>query len=126
MLVGRRDLRSNNTWMHNVKVLVKGRPRCTLHLHPDDARVLGLEDGDPCVVSSRVGRLEVPVELTDATSQGVVSLPHGWGHNQPGTRLAVANEHAGVNSNLLTDENDLDAVSGTAVLSGIPVEVAPA
>ena len=126
VLVGRRDLRSNNTWMHNVKVLVKGRPRCTLHLHPDDARVLGLEDGDPCVVSSRVGRLEVPVELTDATSQGVVSLPHGWGHNQPGTRLAVANEHAGVNSNLLTDENDLDAVSGTAVLSGIPVEVAPA
>ncbi|MEZ5381896.1 MAG: molybdopterin-dependent oxidoreductase [Microthrixaceae bacterium] len=126
VLVGRRDLRSNNSWMHNTKVLVKGRNRCTLQIHPDDAAPLRLGDGDRCVVSSRVGSLEVPVELTEATSPGVVSLPHGWGHNQPGTRLSVANEHAGVNSNVLTDEHDLEPITGTAVLSGIPVEVAPA
>lgn len=126
VLVGRRDLRSNNSWMHNVGVLVKGKARCTLHVHPTDAQELGLADGDPCVVSSRVGHLEVPVELTEDTSRGVVSLPHGWGHNQPGTRMSIANEHAGVNSNILTDEADVEGITGTAVLSGIPVEVTPA
>ncbi len=126
VLVGRRDLRSNNSWMHNVEVLVKGKERCTLHIHPDDAAPLRLTNGELCVVSSRVGQLEVPVELTVDIAPGVVSLPHGWGHNQPGTRLAVANERAGVNSNLLTDEDDVEAITGTAVLSGIPVEVARA
>lgn len=125
-LVGRRDLRSNNSWMHNVEVLVKGRPRCTLHVHPDDAARLGLADGAPATVRSRVGEVVAPVEVTDAIRPGVVSLPHGWGHDRPGVRLGVAARHAGVNSNVLTDEAVVDAVSGNAVLNGIPVEVAPA
>jgi anaerobic selenocysteine-containing dehydrogenase len=124
VLVGRRDLRSNNSWMHNVRVLVKGKPRCTLHVHPDDAARLGLEDGRPAQVTSRTGKLEVPVEVTDAIRPGVVSLPHGWGHDLPGVRLSVASEYAGVNTNLLTDDELIDPVSGTAALNGVPVEVA--
>lgn len=125
LLVGRRDVRSNNSWMHNVEVLVKGRPRCTLHVHPDDATRLGLTDGGPARVTSRVGRVEAPVQVTDAVRPGVVSLPHGWGHDLEGIRLGVAERYAGVNSNVLTDEDAVDAVSGNAVLNGIPVEVAP-
>jgi anaerobic selenocysteine-containing dehydrogenase len=123
VLIGRRHLRSNNSWMHNVQVLVKGKPRCTLHLHPDDAAELGLADGDPALVRSRVGELVVPVEVTDAIRPGVVSIPHGWGHDRPGTRMGVAREHAGVNSNLLADPELFDRPSGNAVLNGIPVEV---
>jgi anaerobic selenocysteine-containing dehydrogenase len=125
-LVGRRDVRSNNSWMHNVEVLVKGKARCTLHVHPDDADRLGLADGIDATVTSRVGSLTAPVEVTDAIRPGVVSLPHGWGHGGPGVQLEVAGRHAGVNSNVLTDETVVDAVSGNAVLNGIPVEVAPA
>lgn len=125
-LVGRRDVRSNNSWMHNVEVLVKGKPRCTLHVHPDDATRLGLVDGADATVRSRVGSLVAPVEVTDAIRQGVVSLPHGWGHDRRGAQLSVAERHAGVNSNVLTDDAVVDAVSGNAVLNGIPVEVAPA
>ena len=123
VLIGRRHVRSNNSWMHNVKVLVKGAPRCTMHLHPDDAAALGLADGDPASVRSRVGEVVVPVEVTDAIRPGVVSIPHGWGHDLEGTRLAVAQEHAGVNSNLLADERLFDPISGNAVLNGIPVSV---
>ncbi len=123
VLVGRRHLRSNNSWMHNVNVLVKGKPRCTLQLHPDDADELGLAPGDPARVRSRVGEVVVPVEVTDGIRPGVVSIPHGWGHDRPGTKLGVAREHAGVNSNLLADEELFDALSGNAVLNGIPVEV---
>jgi anaerobic selenocysteine-containing dehydrogenase len=123
VLIGRRHLRSNNSWMHNVSVLVKGKPRCTLQLHPDDAEDLGLRGGDPAVVRSRVGEVVVPVEVTDAIRPGVVSIPHGWGHDRPGTRLAVAREHAGVNTNVLSDDELFDPVSGNAVLNGIPVEV---
>jgi anaerobic selenocysteine-containing dehydrogenase len=128
VLIGRRHLRSNNSWMHNVQVLVKGKPRCTMHLHPDDAAALGLADGDPAVVRSRVGQVTVPVEVTDAIRPGVVSIPHGWGHGLEGSQLSVAQEHAGVNSNLLADETLFDPVSGNAVLNGIPVtvEAAPA
>jgi anaerobic selenocysteine-containing dehydrogenase len=126
VLVGRRQLRSNNSWMHNVNVLVKGKPRCTLQLHPDDAGELGLASGDPARVRSRVGEVIVPVEVTDGIRPGVVSIPHGWGHDRPGIRLGVAQEHAGVNSNLLADEELFDVVSGNAVLNGIPVDVAPA
>jgi anaerobic selenocysteine-containing dehydrogenase len=126
VLVGRRDLRSNNSWMHNVTVLVKGKPRCTMHLHPDDAAALGLADGDAAVVRSRVGEIRVPVEVTDAIRPGVVSIPHGWGHDLAGTRLRVAQEHAGVNSNVLSDPELFDPISGNAVLNGIPVQVAPA
>ncbi|HKE77335.1 MAG TPA: molybdopterin-dependent oxidoreductase [Acidimicrobiales bacterium] len=125
-LVGRRDLRSNNSWMHNVEVLVKGRPRCTLHVHPDDAARLGLADGADAAVASRTGRVTIPVEVTDAIRPGVVSIPHGWGHDLDGVELSVARRHAGVNSNLLADDELMDPLSGTSVLNGIPVDVAPA
>jgi anaerobic selenocysteine-containing dehydrogenase len=125
VLVGRRQLRSNNSWMHNLELLVNGPERCTLHVHPGDAARLGLEDGVPARVESRAGALEAPVEVTDAVMPGVVSLPHGWGHAAPGSRLGVAEAHAGVNANLLADEALVDALSGNAVLNGIPVAVAP-
>ncbi|MEZ5139961.1 MAG: molybdopterin dinucleotide binding domain-containing protein [Acidimicrobiales bacterium] len=112
--------------MHNIEVLVKGRPRCTLHVHPDDAARWGLVDGARAVVTGRVGRIEVPVEVTDAVRTGVVSLPHGWGHDLEGVALGVASRHAGVNSNVVTDEAVLDVPSGNAVLNGIPVAVAAA
>jgi anaerobic selenocysteine-containing dehydrogenase len=124
-LVGRRDLRSNNSWMHNIEHLVRGRARCTLWVHPHDAARLGLADGVPARVRSRAGRVEVPVEVTDAIMPGVVSVPHGWGHDAPGIALRVASAHAGVNSNLLADELAMDPLSGNAVLNGIPVTVEP-
>jgi hypothetical protein len=123
VLVGRRDLRSNNSWMHNIEVLVKGKPRCTLHVHPDDAARLGLVDGGVARVTSRVGAVDAPVQVTDAVRPGVVSLPHGWGHDRPDTRLRVAAERAGVNSNVLADDEAMDPLSGTSVLNGIPVTV---
>ncbi len=126
VLIGRRHLRSNNSWMHNVNVLVRGAPRCTLLVNPADATRLGLQDGRSATVASRVGKIAVPVEVTDTIMPGVVSLPHGWGHDSPGARLQVAAAHAGVNSNLLADPLRFDAVSGNAVLNGIPVEVSPA
>jgi anaerobic selenocysteine-containing dehydrogenase len=125
VLVGRRHLRSNNSWMHNIEVLVKGKPRCTLHVHPDDAQRLGVRDGHPARVESRVGQLDAVVEITEDIRPGVVSLPHGWGHGVAGTRLRVAAERAGVNSNVLTDDQALDPLSGTSVLNGIPVTVVP-
>jgi anaerobic selenocysteine-containing dehydrogenase len=126
VLIGRRQLRSNNSWMHNVNVLVKGKPRCTLHVHPDDAASLGLADGGAAVVRSRANAVTVPVEVTDGIMRGVVSIPHGWGHDLPGVELGVARANAGVNSNLLGDEELFDPLSGNAVLNGIPVTVAPA
>ena len=126
VLIGRRDLRSNNSWMHNVEVLVKGRPRCTLQVHPDDAVRLGLVDGDDAEVRSRVGAVVAPVEITDEVRRGVVSLPHGWGHDRAGTATTVASSRPGVNSNLLTDPLGIDPLSGNAVLNGIPVTVRPA
>jgi anaerobic selenocysteine-containing dehydrogenase len=123
LLVGRRHLRSNNSWMHNIEVLVKGKPRCTLQMHTDDAARLGLDDGDQAQVASRTGKLTATVEVTDGIMRGVVSLPHGWGHDGPGVELSVARRHAGVNSNLLADEDLFDPLSGTAVLNGIPVTV---
>jgi anaerobic selenocysteine-containing dehydrogenase len=125
-LIGRRQLRSNNSWMHNVGVLVKGRPRCTLLVHPEDAGRLGLVDGGPAEVVSRAGSVTIAVEVSEAIRPGVVSIPHGWGHDLPGVRLGIAGRHAGVNSNVLSDEGLFDAVSGTAVLNGIPVTVRPA
>jgi len=125
LLVSRRDLRSNNSWMHNLPKLVRGANRCTLHVHPDDAAAHGLREGAAVRVCSRVGEVEVPVELTDAIRPGVVCLPHGWGHGQPGTRMAVARAHAGINTNALTDGAVIDPLSGNAALNGIPVEVHP-
>jgi anaerobic selenocysteine-containing dehydrogenase len=123
VLVGRRDLRSNNSWMHNLEILVKGKPRCTLQVHPADAGRLGLADGAEARVRSRVGTVEIPVEITDGIMPGVVSIPHGWGHGGPGTDMAVAGRHAGVNTNLLADGSLIDPLSGNAVLNGIPVTV---
>src|SRR3954451_5939760 len=125
VLIGRRDLRSNNSWMHNLPLLVRGPKRCTLHVNPADAERLGLSDGDLACVRSRVGEVEVPVEVTADIRAGVVSLPHGWGADAPGSRLGVAREHAGTNSNVLADETLFDGPSGNAVLNGIPVELAP-
>jgi anaerobic selenocysteine-containing dehydrogenase len=105
---------------------VKGKPRCTAHVHPGDAERLGLADGESAVVRSRAGEIVVPVEVTEDIMPGVVSIPHGWGHDLPGMALGVAADHAGTNTNVLADELLLDAVSGTAVLNGIPVELAPA
>ncbi len=123
VLVGRRDLRSNNSWMHNLDVLVKGKERCTLHLHPDDADRLGIANGGTACVRSRTGEVAVTVEVTDAIMPGVVSIPHGWGHGIGGTDLSVAAGRPGVNSNLLADGDLFDPLSGNAVLNGIPVHV---
>ena len=124
VLIGRRHLRSNNSWCHNIESLVKGPERCTLLVSREDATRLGLRDGDKARVTSRVGAVVAPVEVTEEMMPGVVSLPHGWGHDVDGVRLSVARLHAGVNSNVLTDEDALDVPSGNAVLNGIPVEVA--
>lgn len=121
LLIGRRNLRSNNSWMHNLPALAGGSNRCTLLIHPDDAARLGI--GDLAVITGPGGKLEVPVEITDAIRPGVVSLPHGWGHTAPGTRLSVAATQPGVNVNSLLDSSLLEPLSGTAVLSGVPVEV---
>jgi anaerobic selenocysteine-containing dehydrogenase len=126
VLVGRRDLRSNNSWMHNLPKLVRGKVRCTAHVHPGDAQRLGLADGEDAVVRSRTGAIVVPVEVTEDVMPGVVSIPHGWGHDLPGVALGVAGEHAGTNSNVLADELLLEPLSGTAVLNGIPVELTAA
>jgi len=123
VLVGRRQLRSNNSWMHNLPLLARGQA-CTLHVHPEDAERLGLEDGGTARVRARAGEVEATVEVTDRVMPGVVSLPHGWGHDQQGAELRVAAAHAGVNSNVLADELEVDPLSGNAVLSGIPVELA--
>lgn len=126
VLIGRRHLRSNNSWMHNLPTLASGTNRCTLQLHPEDAAELGIPDGGSARVASRTGEVAVEVELTDALLRGVVSLPHGWGHGQPGTRLEVAAHRPGVSSNVLTDPDELDPLSGNAVLNGIPVTVTAA
>ncbi|MGW2227721.1 molybdopterin-dependent oxidoreductase [Streptomyces formicae] len=123
VLVGRRHLRSNNSWMHNVRTLVGGSNRCTLHVHPDDAARAGLSDGGLARVAAAGGEIDVPVEVTDAVRPGVVSLPHGWGHDRPGTRLAVAAEEPGANVNQLLDGTLLDPLSGNAVLNGFAVQV---
>jgi anaerobic selenocysteine-containing dehydrogenase len=125
LLTSRRHLRSNNSWMHNVKVLVKGKDRCTLLIHPDDARRSGVSDGGVARVSSENGMVEVPVEVSDEMMPGVVSLPHGWGHDKIGARLSVAREHAGVNNNKLADPYAIDVLSNNAAINGIRVEVSP-
>ncbi|MCB0991203.1 MAG: molybdopterin-dependent oxidoreductase [Acidimicrobiales bacterium] len=126
VLVGRRHVRSNNSWMHNIRVLMKGRNRCTLQIHPDDADRLGLADGSPARVTSRVGEVVVDTEVTDGIKPGVVSIPHGFGQNLPGVEMRVAAEYRGVNTNVLTDEQFFDQISGNIALNGVPVTVVPA
>lgn len=120
VLVGRRHLRSNNSWLHNVPALTGGSNRCTLQVHPQDADRLGLVDGGQARITADGGSLEVPVEVTDAIRSGVVSLPHGWGHDRAGSRLSVAAAVPGANVNQLLDGTRMDRLSGTAVLNGFP------
>jgi anaerobic selenocysteine-containing dehydrogenase len=122
-MIGRRELRSNNSWMHNSERLVKGRDRCTLLMHPEDATRRGLASGQRVRVASRVGTVEAALEVSDEMRPGVVSLPHGWGHGREGTSLRVANSVPGVSLNDLTDELRIDPFSGNAAFSGVPVEV---
>ena len=121
LLIGRRHIRSNNSWLHNSKRLVKGKSRCTLMLNPADAERLGIADGVSVRVSSRVAELDVVAEVTDELMPGVVSIPHGWGHGVPGIRLRQAQEVAGVNTNDLTDDQLLDGLTGNAALNGVAV-----
>ncbi|MET8451613.1 molybdopterin oxidoreductase family protein [Streptomyces sp. NPDC005209] len=124
VLVGRRHLRSNNSWMHNVPALTGGTNRCTLHIHPEDAERLGVSDGAQVRVKGAGGEVVAPAEVTDGVRPGVVSLPHGWGHDRPGTRLRHAALEPGVNVNQLLDGSLLDPLSGNAVLNGVTVDVA--
>ncbi|MDN3022101.1 molybdopterin oxidoreductase family protein [Streptomyces sp. S.PB5] len=125
VLVGRRHLRSNNSWMHNVPALTGGTNRCTLHIHPEDAERLGVADGTAVRVKGAGGEVTAPAEVTDGVRPGVVSLPHGWGHDRPGTRLSHAAVDPGVNVNQLLDGSLLDPLSGNAVLNGVPVLLFP-
>ncbi|HUE34951.1 MAG TPA: molybdopterin-dependent oxidoreductase [Mycobacterium sp.] len=123
VLVSRRHLRSNNTWLHNVPALMKGKDRCTLLMHPGDAARFGVTDDDIVTVKSEAGEIKVPVEVTDAIKPGVVSMPHGWGHGKPGTRMSVANSSPGANTNALSPPTFIDEPSGNGVLNGIPVTI---
>jgi anaerobic selenocysteine-containing dehydrogenase len=126
LLIGRRQLRSNNSWMHNSERLVKGnpaKPACTVLMHPTDAANRDLLDGQKVVVSSSVGSIVLPVELTEEIMPGVVSIPHGWGHDRTGNQQAVAQQHAGVSINDLTDQQAVDGLCGTAAFNGTPVTV---
>ena len=126
LLISRRHLRSNNSWMHNVPQLMSGRERCTLLIHPTDAARCRLVAGAAARVTSSAGSVEVPVQVSGEMMPGVVCLPHGWGHDKEGARLAVAAEHPGVCNNVLAPGDLVDVPSGTAVVNGIPVEVTPA
>lgn len=123
LLIGRRDPRTNNSWLHNAKRFVKGPERCTLLMHPADAARRQLRNGDLAAVDSRTGKVEIPVEVTEEMMPGVVSIPHGWGHHRPGLQLRIATRHAGVSVNDLTDETVIDALSGNSALNGVSVRV---
>jgi anaerobic selenocysteine-containing dehydrogenase len=125
VLTSRRHLRSNNSWLHNVPALMRGKDRCTLLIHPDDAARCGVSAGQPVNVATDGGQVTVPAEITDEMMPGVVSLPHGWGHGIGGTRLGVANQHPGVNSNLLNPAALVDVASNTQVVNGVPCRVSP-
>ncbi len=122
-LIGRRHLRSNNSWMHNSERMVKGRERCTLLIHSNDANALNIKEGQDVTVSSNVGQVKLPVEIADTMMQGVVSIPHGWGHHRKGTNISIAEEHAGVSINDLTNPMQMDSLTGNADFSGTRVNI---
>jgi len=122
-LIGRRQLRSNNSWMHNTERLLRGKPQCTILMHPDDAAHRQLVSGQTVVVKSRVGSVEVPIEVSDEMMPGVVSIPHGWGHDRAGIQLEVAQQHSGTSINDLTDHLAIDTLCGTAAFNGTWVTV---
>ncbi len=123
VLISRRHLRSNNSWLHNVPALMRGRERCTLLIHPEDARRIELSDGDVAEIATSEGAISATAEVSDEVMPGVVCLPHGWGHGVPGTRLDTANAHPGVNSNLLNPPDLVDVPSNTQVVNGVPCTV---
>jgi anaerobic selenocysteine-containing dehydrogenase len=126
-LIGRRHLKTNNSWLHNSKRMVKGTnnglSRCTAQIHPDDADKHNIQDQQMIKVTSRVGQVSLPAEITEKIMPGVISIPHGWGHNKKGSQWQTAEQHAGVSVNDLTDEMVLDELSGNAVLNGVPVTI---
>lgn len=123
LLIGRRHVRSNNSWLHNSHRLVKGKSRCTVMMNPQDAQRLKLTDDQIIDVSSTVGSIQLPLEITENIMPGVISIPHGWGHTKEGTRWSEAERHAGQSMNTLTDDSQVDELSGNAVLNGVPVTV---
>jgi anaerobic selenocysteine-containing dehydrogenase len=123
LLTSRRHIRSNNSWMHNAPALMRGRERCTLLVHPEDALRLGLADDEMATVETDTGSLDVLVQVSDEMMPGVASLPHGWGHGVAGTRLRVANSHPGVNSNLLNPVDVIDVPSNTHAVNGVPCRI---
>ncbi len=123
LLIGRRHVRSNNSWLHNSYRLVKGKPRCTLMLHPETAKEYGIEDGQTVKVTSRVGSVIITAEVTDELMPKVVSIPHGWGHGRKGVKQKIAQAHAGVSVNDLTDDTLIDQLSGNAAVNGVPVQL---
>jgi anaerobic selenocysteine-containing dehydrogenase len=123
LLIGRRQLRSNNSWLHNSARMVSGKPRCTMLMHPHDAADRELKSGQKVLVQSRAGSIEIHVEVSDEMMPGTVSIPHGWGHDRPGVQLTVAEQHAGQSINDLSDNLAVDALCGTAAFSATPVTV---
>jgi len=123
LLIGRRHVRSNNSWLHNSHRLVKGKSRCTMMIHPEDAARLDLNNGDMAKVTSRVGKVEIETEITKDIMEGVISIPHGWGHNRKNTLLSIASKRPGVSVNDLTDDQFVDKLTGTSALNGVPVSV---
>ena len=123
LLIGRRHVRSNNSWMHNYHRLVKGKPRWQLLMHPDDLKHRGLSEESQVSIESRVGKVTTTVVASDEMMPGVVSLPHGWGHQKKGIKMTIAAQQQGVNCNLLTDDKFFDAISGNAAFNGVPVTV---
>jgi anaerobic selenocysteine-containing dehydrogenase len=125
LMIGRRHLRDNNSWMHNSRRLMRGRNRCTLLMHPEDAARLGLQTESIVEVSSRVNQVQLPLEVTDTIMPGVVCMPHGYGHQRAGVELAVAKQYAGVSVNDLTDELVIDELTGNAAFSNVRVKISP-
>ena len=123
VLIGRRDLRSNNSWLHNSARLMKGKPRCTMLIHPNDADARNITEGSLVTVSTHVGRIDIPAQISDEMMPGVVSIPHGWGHRGKKLKMSIAQQHPGVNVNELMDERAVDCLTGTSVLNGVPVTV---
>jgi anaerobic selenocysteine-containing dehydrogenase len=126
LLIGRRQLRSNNSWMHNSQRLVRGKPQCTILMNPTDAAHRHLTPGQAVSVRSRVGSVALPLEISDEMMPGVVSIPHGWGHDRLGIQLEVAQQHAGESINDVTDNQTIDALCGTAAFNGTVVTIDPA
>jgi formate dehydrogenase len=125
-MIGLRELRSHNSWMHNAALLMRGGRTHAARMHPDDAASAGIEDGEPCRITSANGSIELLAKVTDEVKLGTIAVPHGWGHR--GGSWSTANAAGGANVNLLSssDPEDLERLAGMAFLNGIPVRLEPA